>query len=161
MGCGESLLVYNLLAPPTLSKCKGFIWLGPSLPFPLATPQNPTAPPRELWDAILTGLREDRYAFTKAAVPGIFGHGVIDGVTVGDGDLRAFESIIAEADPVAVERCVEIITAKDFTWELKAVAGSIGGNKGKGVELLILHGEGDQSMCSIPMVWELIGCALC
>jgi non-heme chloroperoxidase len=144
MGCGESLLVYNLLDATLRKRCKGFIWLGPSLPFPLAIPSNPTAPPRELWDAILKGLREDRYAFTKVAVPGIFGQGVIEGLSVKEEDLRMFENVIAQADGVAVERCIEIITAKDFTLELKSLAGSIGNEDGQ-MQLLVLHGECDQS----------------
>ena len=148
MGCGESLLVYDLLRAPACEKCKGFVWMGPSLPFPLATPTNPRAPPRELWDAIVAGLRDDRYAFTAAAVPGIFGSGVIEGCVVGEEDLEAFEKIIALADPVAMERCIGIITGRDFTRELEGMKGRVGGWEG-GMGLLVLHGESDQSRCLI------------
>ena len=54
-------------------QCTGFIWLGPSLPFPLQAESNPTAPPRELWDAILQGMRDDRVGFVKVAIHGVFG----------------------------------------------------------------------------------------
>ena len=145
MGCGESLLVYNMLPGNAKKKCKGFVWMGPSLPFPLATLDNPTAPAGELWDAILAGLREDRYAFTRAAIPGIFGHKVIEGVEVSEERLRAFEDIVSLADPVAMERCIRIITARDFTSELRKISGDIGKAEGA-MKLLVLHGDMDQGM---------------
>ena len=121
--------------------------MGPSLPFPLKTERNPTAPPRELWDAIMSGLRDDRYAFTKAAMPGIFGSGTIEGVSVNEETLDAFARIIALADGVAVQRCVEIITSRDFTENLRGIAGEVGEKVG----MLILHGDSDQSMSEAGM----------
>lgn len=45
MGCGESVLVQQKLHAAGLGgKCKGYIWLAPSLPYPLATEDNPNAP---------------------------------------------------------------------------------------------------------------------
>ena len=145
MGCGETILAYNLLQGAARSKCKGFVWLGPSLPFPLKTDSNPTAPPQELWEAIIGGLRADRYGFTKASLPGIFGHGTVEGVEVSEDNLRAFEGMVGSADPVAMERCVGIITAMDFTDELRTLSGHVGDGEGK-MGLLILHGDSDQGM---------------
>lgn len=159
MACGETLLVHSLLPETLREKCKGFVWIGPSLPFPLATPANPTAPPRELWDAILAGLRDDRYAFTRTAIPGIFGHGVIDGVAVDEETLRAFEGMVAAADPVAIERCIGIITARDLTAEIGRLAGGIGQGGGK-MRMLILHGDSDQSMLTYSVWKERRGCWL-
>ncbi|ODH16407.1 hypothetical protein ACO22_06351 [Paracoccidioides brasiliensis] len=46
MGPGETLLAYER-SEFVRSNCMGFFWVGPALPFPLATPENPTAPSRE------------------------------------------------------------------------------------------------------------------
>lgn len=52
---------------------KGFVWIGPSMPFPLQCEMNPTAPSREVWDSILQGMRDDRVGFVKVAIHGVFG----------------------------------------------------------------------------------------
>ncbi|ODH47337.1 hypothetical protein GX48_06571 [Paracoccidioides brasiliensis] len=59
MGPGETLLAYER-SEFVRSNCMGFFWVGPALPFPLATPENPTAPSRELWDSMLEGFRKSR-----------------------------------------------------------------------------------------------------
>ena len=43
------------------------------MPFPLKSERNPTAPPREVWDGILQGFRDDRVGFVKVAIHGVFG----------------------------------------------------------------------------------------
>lgn len=157
MGCGETLLSYNLLQGKARDKCKGFIWLGPSLPYPLQTESNPTAPPRDLWDAILGGLRDDRYGFTRAAMPGIFGHKTVDGVIVKEETLQAFEGIVGMADPVAMERCIDIITTRDFRDDLKELSTQIGKGKGE-LGLLILHGDSDQGMLRSDVITYMLIC---
>ncbi len=141
MGCGETLSAYLQMPEDLQKNCLGFVWLGPSLPFPLATESNPTAPPRELWDMILTGFRQDRSSFTRTALPGVFGVPFNIGVEVAEPVLQKFEGIIAQADALAVERCIQIITNKDFTEDLKKLGG-------KNVKLLVIHGEADQSKIS-------------
>lgn len=144
MGCGETLLAYHLLPASLKQKCKGFLWMGPSLPFPLKTDENPTAPPRELWDMLLNGFRDDRVGFVKAAIPGVFGMGpqFTTGIELPASVLERFERIVGQADAVAIERCVQIITEKDFTHELKEL-GKEEGEGGK-KKMLVLHGEEDQ-----------------
>lgn len=132
MGCGETLLAY-LKAEDLQKQCQGFIWLGPSLPFPIRTDTNPNAPPRELWNSILQGFRQDRTGFTRAALPGVFG------VELPETVLHKFEWIVGQADALAIERCIQIITNKDFTEELKKLAD-------RPVKLLVIQGEADQSM---------------
>lgn len=44
---------------------KAFVWLAPSLPFPLQTEENPAAPSRELCHAITGGLRADAQGFVR------------------------------------------------------------------------------------------------
>ncbi|EXJ64777.1 hypothetical protein A1O7_01115 [Cladophialophora yegresii CBS 114405] len=138
MGCGETLLAYLQMPADLRKQCRGFIWLGPSLPFPLATAANPKAPSRSLWDMILTGIREDRTGFTRAALPGVFGIPFNIGIEVPETVLQKFEGIVAQADVLAVERCVQIITNRDFTEDLKEL-------NGQDVKLLVIHGDNDQS----------------
>lgn len=91
------------------------IFLGPSLPFALQTADNPTAPPHELWDAIVAGIREDRPAFVQASLPNVIGAHV--GVEISPAQLNRFQLIVGAADDLAMERCVRTITATDFTDE--------------------------------------------
>jgi pimeloyl-ACP methyl ester carboxylesterase len=138
MGCGETLLAYLNMPEELQKQCGGFIWLGPSLPFPLATEANPTAPSRALWDMILTGFRQDRTGFTRTALPGVFGIPFNIGIEVPETVLQKFEGIVAQADALALERCVQIITNRDFTEDLKRL-------DGENVKLLVIHGDNDQS----------------
>ncbi len=114
---------------------QGFIWSGPALPFPLQTAENPSAPSRELWDSILTGLRTARATFARVSLPNVFGAHA--GTEVDAPTLARFERIVDDADSLAVERCVQIITSYDFTEKLKALAGT---------PLLVLQGDSDQGM---------------
>lgn len=141
MGCGETLLAYLAMPDEVQKRCQGFIWMGPSLPFPLATETNPSAPSRELWDMILSGFRQDRTGFTRSGLPGVFGVSFDIGVEVPETVLQKFEVIVAQADALAIERCVQIITDKDFTEDLKKL-------DGKDVRLLVIHGDSDQSKSS-------------
>ena len=56
--------------------------------------------------------------------------------------LDQCEKMIAQADGLAMERCVQIITSKDFTDSLQRLAGAEGGD----VKALILHGDSDKGM---------------
>lgn len=78
MGPGETVLAQEMLQQSNelkdlAARCKGFVWLGPSMPYPLKSEVNPTAPAREVWDSILAGLRADRVGFVKVAIDGVFG----------------------------------------------------------------------------------------
>lgn len=142
MGCGESILVYELLKAEGLEKLvKNMIWLGPSLPHPVQTEQNPEAPSRETWNMILDGLRGDRAAFVQASVPGIFAlqHGVE--MTVEAVDFYC--KIIHEADSIAIERCCQILSNYDFTEKIKTLSTSVG----RDLSLTTLHGDKDQGQC--------------
>ena len=148
MGCGESLLAYNNLPATMQNKCKGFIWLGPSLPFPLKTEANPEAPSRELWDSILQGFRDDRVGFTRTAIGGVFGIPFNIGIEIAPTVLEKFINVVNCADAVAIERCVQIITSRDFTADLKTISA-------RDLKLLVIHGDNDQSMpasCSASFI---------
>lgn len=142
MGCGESLLVYELMKQEGLEKLvKGFLWMGPSLPYPMQTTSNPHAPPQDLWNMITDGFRQDRVGFVKASIGGVFG--TQHGVEMSDTAQEFFISLVHQADALAVERCLQILSNFDFTENLK----SFGTAKGTDLELLVLHGAKDQSKC--------------
>lgn len=133
MGAGESILVHELMKKEGLdTQCKGLIWIGPSLPHPLSTPNNPNMPSRELWDSIMAGFRQDRTAFIRQSIGGVFG--VPSGIEMSEGGLEFFIDIAKQADAIAIERCVQTITNYDFTEKLKNFQGH---------RLLILHGDKD------------------
>ena len=136
MGCGELILALALDAELRAS-CKGLIFMGPAVPFPVQTETNPKAPSRKVWEGLLDGIREDREGFVRASLPNVFGAHV--GVEISETSLQRFELIIAQADGVAVERCVQIFTNKDLSAEVERV--------GRSAEfsILILHGDSDNS----------------
>ena len=55
--------------------------------------------------------------------------------------LDLYERIIGEADGLATERCVQMMSSKDYTADLKRLAGAEGGD----TKVLILHGDSDKS----------------
>ncbi|EEH40136.2 hypothetical protein PAAG_08985 [Paracoccidioides lutzii Pb01] len=135
MGPGETLLAYER-SEFVRSNCKGFFWVGPALPFPLATPENPNAPPRELWDSMLEGFRKSRADYTHEALPpSLF---VLSSKrTISEFTLRRLENIVAMVDAIAIERCVQIITSLDFTDRLQ----KLGANTD--VPIMCVHGDQD------------------
>lgn len=140
MGCGESLLVYELMKEHGLEQqVQGFIWMGPSLPYPLKTAFSPHAPPQELWDMILDGFRQDRTAFVKASIGGVFG--TQHGIEMSETAQEFFIDLVKQADAIAIERCCQILSNYDFNEKLK----SFGSSKSDGVKLTVLHGGKDQS----------------
>jgi non-heme chloroperoxidase len=56
--------------------------------------------------------------------------------------LDLYERIIGQADGLAMERCVQIITDKDFTQDLRRLAQEAR----EIVKVLILHGDSDHGM---------------
>lgn len=111
-----------------------------NLPYPIQSPSNPTAPSIELWQSIITSLRNERPDFVAASLPGIFA--VPAGVTITTKTIEYHERIVAQADVLAVERTNKILMQRDFTPEVTRL-----GEQGKeGVRLMLLHGDSDTGM---------------
>lgn len=120
------------------------------MPFPLRTEENPEAPPKELWDSIADGLCQNRASFVHASLPNVFGAHV--GVELDQSTLERFERIVDDADGLAIQRCITIITEFDFTDSLKQF-------NSKEIPLMILHGDSDKGMpyvASTKLVEELV-----
>ena len=105
---------------------------------------------------ILSGLRANRPTFVRASLPGVFG--AQDGgpdVVLDPTVLEHYERMVDEADGLAMERCVQIITEKDFTADIERLAKDNGN-----VKILILHGDSDNGMpyeASATILKEMLG----
>ncbi|EWZ27941.1 hypothetical protein FOZG_18357 [Fusarium oxysporum Fo47] len=117
---------------------KGFVWISTSLPCPVASPEAPTATPREVWDMILDSLRYNRSQFVSENFKGPLGVGSSN--TVSDKDIELFERIFDAADALAVERCAQMFTSEDFTQRLAEFG------RDKNVPLLLIHGGIDDGV---------------
>lgn len=110
--------------------------MGAALPFSLATPENPTAPSQEVWDTLIKGFRDSRADFVHAALPSSLG--TTAGAVIPEKTLERYERIVDDADAIAIERCIQIITASDFTNELQSLGKTT-------LPILCLHGDKDTS----------------
>ncbi|KEZ46279.1 Uncharacterized protein SAPIO_CDS1193 [Scedosporium apiospermum] len=137
MGCTESVLAYH--SSQYISQhCKGFVWIGLAMPFPLQTPEHPLSPTQELWDSILQGLRDNRPAFVTESLPGVFA--MHAGNQVHPKTLEYYEQIVSEAHGVAIEKTVAIFTqASDKQLTKLAESAEM-------IPILALHGDSDQGM---------------
>ncbi|KAJ3454838.1 hypothetical protein MRS44_013438 [Fusarium solani] len=111
MGTGEALLAYTN-STYVQENCRGMIWISTCLPHPVASPKNPKALSRSVWDATLMSLRKDRPNFIANGFNGPFGVGTSGSLS--EKELAFFEGIFFEADPIAVERCLQIYTSEDL-----------------------------------------------
>jgi pimeloyl-ACP methyl ester carboxylesterase len=111
-----------------------------NIPYPIKSIDNPTAPAIELWNEIITGLRNSRPDYVANALPGIFG--VPAGVSVPKATLQNYERIIAQADGLGMERTNKILVERDFTPEVTRL-----GQQGQdGVKILVVHGDSDTGL---------------
>jgi len=140
MGGAESVLTY-LASSFVRERCKGFVWIGPAMPYPLSSPEHPLGPSNELWNSLLDSLRADRPQFVHESLPGIFA--LEAGNQLSTKTLEHFEHIIAEADGIALEKTCTLINQKTTDKELRELAAV---PEAKRPAIMILHGDADQGM---------------
>ncbi|CRG82946.1 hypothetical protein PISL3812_00293 [Talaromyces islandicus] len=137
LGCGE--IVQMILDDPTGSlgrRCKGLIFICSSLPIPMQTDSKHFGPPRAYWDDLLTRLRQNSAEAIQSTLGVIFGASAIQNMP---GGLKArFERMATEADPMAVERTVQIFLDRDLTDALREF-----GERWCDIPILMLHGSED------------------
>lgn len=111
------------------------VWISTCLPHPVASPEFPDALPRKVWDLTLASLRIDRPNFIANGFNGPFGAGTLGAVS--EKELSFYEGIFFAADPMAVERCLQIYTSEDLSHEIHAF--------GKTFDhpFLLIHGGSD------------------
>lgn len=140
MGCSESVLAHAA-SPLLRAHCKGFVWIGPNMPYSVRCDECPGAADPAVWDALNDGFRgANGKDFIAQAVPGIFR--VDLGNDVGERTLRFFERLACQADPMALERTA-VILRKPMAAELRKLAAMDERDK---VPVLIMHGDSDAGM---------------
>ena len=126
---------------------QGFFWIGAPLPYPVRSPTNPTASPREDWDAILHGLRDARPDFAHHSLPSVFGKEA--GCELSEHTLRRFEQIVHSADALAIERCIQILTNTDLTEQLRKLGDETN------LPITCAHGDSDLG-CTLSSSVDII-----
>ncbi|KAK4098873.1 alpha/beta-hydrolase [Parathielavia hyrcaniae] len=156
MGTAESVLAHA--ASSFLREhCRGFVWLGASMPYPVRCAECPDASSPERWEAIIEAFRgAGGKEFVAEQVPGIFRLDM--GNQVGARTLKFFEGLVGQADPVALERTA-VILQKNMAAELRQLAEAGIADEKDRVPVLIIHGEEDAGMpldASAVLVHQLI-----
>ena len=132
LGCGELFLALST-SPKLRESCRGLVFIGSSLPIPLRTSQKPNGPPREFWDNVLSGLRQDKLGWMNTGLPFIFGPDALS-----ETEMIRYQHIAEESDPIAVERTVQAFLERDLTDLMKNLH-----DPKKPLEILILQGDKD------------------
>ncbi|KAK4235399.1 Alpha/Beta hydrolase protein [Achaetomium macrosporum] len=143
MACSESVLAH---AESNFVKtyCKGFVWIGPNMPYSLQCDECPEAPDQTVWDSLIEGFRgASGKNFLAQALPSVFR--VDLGNDVGERTLQFFERLVCQADPMALERTA-VILQKPMVAELKRLAEAAAANEKGRIPILILHGDSDSGM---------------
>ena len=92
------------------------------------------ATPKEVWNQIISAIRQDRVGFFADSFKGPLGIGNNE---VPVNTLQRFERMAEAADAIAVERAIQIFSHYDFSERLKAL------NQEFDVPVLVLHGDSD------------------
>ncbi len=139
MGCSESVLA-RAASEVLREHCKGFVWIGPNMPYSARCDESPDSPGPEVWDGLIQGFRgAGGKDFITQAVPGVFRTDL--GNNVGESTLRFFEGLVCQADPMAVERTASIFCQKPMAGQLRALA-----DEEERLPILMLHGDSDGGM---------------
>lgn len=156
MATSESVLVHAASAF-LRERCRGFVWIGTNMPYPVRCDECPEALGPELWDATIQGFREPGKDYIRQAIPGVF-RTDLAGNELGEATLQFLERMVCQADPVALERAA-VILQKPMAAELRALAEAAAADKRLRVPILILHGDSDAAMplnASAAVVHKLV-----
>lgn len=153
MGCSESVLAHAA-SEALRRQCRGFVWLGPNMPYSVSCGECPGAPTPEIWDSLINSFRQgDAKDFIAQQARGIFRTDL--GNRVGERTLQFYERLVCQADPMAIERTA-VILQKPMVEELRKLASV---DPGERLPLLVLHGDSDAAMpleASSAVVHELL-----
>jgi non-heme chloroperoxidase len=141
MGCSESILAYNR-SPFIRTHCRGLVWIGPNMPFSSSCPESPGSPPLEVWHGLRAGLR-GKYAkqFVAEQIPAVFR---ADLNPLDKRVLEFFEGLVAQAEPLAVDRMITVMR-KPVADDLRKFV-EMCEKDGVRVPVMILHSDSDVGM---------------
>ncbi|MBP0446370.1 alpha/beta hydrolase [Roseomonas sp. SSH11] len=104
-------------------------------PFLLKTPDHAEGVPRETFDEIVQGLRNDRPYFLTSFVRQFFGAGMLNFTVTGE-ILQWAHGLAMQASPKATLDCVRAFSETDFRDDMRAFA----------VPTLVIHGDADNTV---------------
>jgi non-heme chloroperoxidase len=105
--------------------------LGAVPPFLLKTADNPDGAPKELFDGMLAGVRQDRVAFLDDFFKNFYNTDTVKS----HADLVPYSKSIAwPASPLGTQQCIVAFGTTDFREDLKKIT----------VPTLVAHGDGDR-----------------
>lgn len=138
LGCGEIVQMILDDSTGTLGRrCKGLVFMCSSLPIPMHTERKPFGPPRAYWDELLARLRQNSAETFQSVLDVIFGSSAFQNMP---GKGRFERMATTEADPMAVERTVQIFLDRDLTDALREF-----GKRWCDIPVLMLHGSEDSA----------------
>jgi non-heme chloroperoxidase len=129
-GGGE---VVRCLARHGTARVAGAVLVGAVPPLMLRTAENPDGLPREVFDGIRQGVREDRSQFYRDLSESFYGANR-PGSTVSQGVKDAFWRLSMQAGCRAAYDCIAQFSETDFTDDLSVID----------VPVLVVHGDDDQ-----------------
>lgn len=94
---------------------------------------NPAGVPRDVFEGMLKGLKQDRAGFLTEFGKNFFGVGE-PGINVSDAYLQHFRTLSTLSSPHATTECVNSFAFTDFRPDLKAIK----------VPTMIIHGDNDK-----------------
>ncbi|KAL2131975.1 hypothetical protein VTI74DRAFT_4376 [Chaetomium olivicolor] len=156
LGSPESVLAHAK-SGLVRANCKGFVWIGPNMPYPAKCDECPQAPDPAVWDGLIQGFRgSEGKDFIAHVLPSVFRTDL--GNNIGQSTMEFFQRLVYQADPMAVER-TGIICQKQTAAELKKFAEEAAADEKSKLPILILHGDSDSGMpleCSAALLHEIL-----
>jgi peroxiredoxin len=107
--------------------------LGAVPPFLLKTDDNPDGVPRDVFDGLIAGVRQDRLAFLDGFFPAFYNTDTVES----HADLVPFSKWVAwAASPLATRECIVAFGTTDFRDDLRKFT----------VPTLVVHGDEDRTV---------------
>ena len=83
-------------------------------PYMLKTDDNPDGVPQEVFDGMLAGIKQDRFAFMETFGKGFYGVGLVS-KPVSQAVLDWNQTVVSLASPKATYDCVKAFSGTDFS----------------------------------------------
>lgn len=132
MGGGEVVRYFSKYGGARVSKV---VLISSVTPFLLKTDDNPDGVPQEMFDEMLTTMKNDRIKFLDDFGKQFFGVNLVNH-PVSTPLLEYYRMLAALASPVATQECAKSFSSTDFREDMSSV----------NVPTLIIHGDADKTV---------------